>query len=271
MIAKKYKDFAQLAVDVHAQYRDAEPFPHIVLDGVFEELVLEKILAEFPDLSLSENTFRFRGPGERKLAGKGEDQFGPETCSLMHFLNSAPFLTFLQELTGIKETLLPDPYFYGGGLHEIKQDGFLKLHVDFNKHPTLDLDRRINVLVYLNKDWQEHYGGHLELWDRSLHRCVQKISPAFNRMVIFSTTDYSWHGHPDPLACPSELSRKSLALYYFSLGRPAEEVGENHRTLFRGRQGRESRIWFWRQNAVSLLIDCMPPIILRAMRSIRDR
>ena len=103
------------------------------------------------------------------------------------FLNSNNFLQFLQGITSIKEKLVHDPELNGGGLHEIKRGGVLKVHTDFNRHPNLNLDRRINVLIYLNKKWKEEYGGHLELWDKDMSKCVKKISPTFNTMVIFST------------------------------------------------------------------------------------
>ncbi|MGH2611796.1 MAG: 2OG-Fe(II) oxygenase, partial [Rhabdochlamydiaceae bacterium] len=100
----------------------------------------------------------------------------------------------------------------------------------------IGLDRRINVLVYLNKSWKDEYGGHFELWDRDMKNCVNKVPPTYNTMAIFSTTDFSYHGHPDPLQCPQDMSRKSLALYYYSNGRPAEEISlEKHTTLFQQR------------------------------------
>jgi Rps23 Pro-64 3,4-dihydroxylase Tpa1-like proline 4-hydroxylase len=108
-----------------------------------------------------EDKIHYSNPNENKYATKGEYRFGPNTKHLVHFLNSQPFLEFLQEMTGIKETLIPDPYFEGGGFHEIKPGGFLKLHVDFHKHRKMNLDRRLNLLVYLNEDWEESYGGHL--------------------------------------------------------------------------------------------------------------
>ena len=122
--------------------------------------------------------------------------------------------------------------------YEIKRGGVLKVHTDFNRHPNLSLDRRINVLIYLNKNWKEEYGGHLELWDKDMTKCIKKIAPTFNTMVIFSTTDFSNHGHPDPLNCPNERSRKSIALYYFSSGRPEHEIINKHkknRTYFKNR------------------------------------
>ena len=138
------------------------------------------------------------------------------------------------------EKLIIDPELNGGGLHEIKKGGVLKVHTDFNKHPSLDIDRRLNVLIYLNKNWRKEYGGDLELWDSEMRNCKKKISPNFNKMVIFSTNDYSYHGHPDPVDCPLDLSRKSLALYYFSKGRPSTELNVNkvkNQTYFEDRYG----------------------------------
>ena len=92
-------------------------------------------------------------------------------------MNSYEFINFLNNLTGIKEKLIPDPYLWGGGFHELKNEGFLNIHSDFNVHPELKLNRRINLLIYLNKDWQENYGGSLELWDKKMKHCVKRINP----------------------------------------------------------------------------------------------
>jgi Rps23 Pro-64 3,4-dihydroxylase Tpa1-like proline 4-hydroxylase len=200
--------------------------------------MLEEVLKEFPDLSIG-NSYKMDNAGQVKLATKGTKRFGPATKAFTEYLNSQSFVDFLQELTGIKEKLIADHEFSGGGLHEIKRGGYLKLHADFNKHSN-KLDRRLNILIYLNKDWKEEYGGHFELWDRDLAKCAQKIKPDFNTLALFTTTDFSYHGHPDPLQCPENMSRKSLAMYYYSEGRPSEEINqglEKHSTLFVGRKG----------------------------------
>jgi Rps23 Pro-64 3,4-dihydroxylase Tpa1-like proline 4-hydroxylase len=163
---------------------------------------------------------------------------GKATRLLLYQLNSATFINFLEELTGI-DGIIPDPHFVGGGLHQIERGGYLKIHADFNRHKKLSLDRRLNLLIYLNQDWQEEYGGHFEMWDRDMTRCEKKILPLFNRCVIFNTTDFSYHGHPEPLTCPPDRTRRSLALYYYSNGRPAEEIAGGHSTLFRPRPGEE--------------------------------
>ena len=162
--------------------------------------------------------------------------FSDNTNNFINFLNSQHFMNFLQELTDIKEKLIPDPYLEGGGLHELKRDGYLNIHSDFNLHPTMKLDRRLNVLIYLNKNWETEYGGFLELWNKDMDKCVQKIIPEFNRMVIFSTTDFSYHGNPEKVNCSENNSRKSIAMYYYSNGRPnsEKELGL-HSTIFRKR------------------------------------
>ncbi|MFL2878651.1 MAG: 2OG-Fe(II) oxygenase [Candidatus Pelagibacter sp.] len=129
----------------------------------------------------------------------------------------------MNSITGIEETLIPDPYFYGGGLHQIFKGGFLKVHSDFYLHPKMKLDRRLNILIYLNEDWREEYGGALELWDKDMKKCEKKMFPELNNVCIFSTDHRSFHGHPNPLNCPENISRNSIALYYYSVGRPDTE------------------------------------------------
>lgn len=212
-------------------YVSAQPFPHIVLDNLFDDEVLEEVLANFPQPG-EIDWVKFDNPTERKLGYHFASPLARPVRDFLYEMNSAPILQFLEQLTGI-EGLIPDPYYGGAGPHQILPGGFLKVHVDFNWHPLMKLDRRLNLLVYLNKDWEESYGGHLELWDREVERCVQRVLPVFNRTVVFSTTDFSFHGHPTPLACPPGRSRKSVSFYYYSNGRPESERSAPHDTVFR--------------------------------------
>jgi hypothetical protein len=250
--------------DGRAAYMGAQPYPHICLDHFWDAGVLSRVAVEFPELG-GKGDVRFDDPNQRKLATRGEYRFGPETRALVHFLNSQPFLEFLSALTGIGG-LIPDPYFIGGGFHEIRRGGFLKIHADFNRHPDLQLDRRINVLIYLNADWEEGWGGHFELWDREMTQCVQKFLPVFNRMVIFNTTDVSYHGHPDPLTCPGERSRRSLALYYYTNGRPGGEVRADNRitTQFRPRDQDPAKMKNFNR-VKDLVTNLTPPFLLRLL------
>lgn len=270
-INDNYKNLLATAQKHKEQYAAGDPFPNILFENFLNEDFLKEILEEFPDLSKKDH-IKFNNPNEIKLASRGERLFGEKTKKLMHFLNSEPFLNFLQELTGIEEKLLPDPYFEGGGFHEIKPGGLLKVHADFNKHRTAHLDRRLNVLIYLNEDWKEEYGGHFELWTEDMKTCVKKILPKFNTLVVFSTTDFSYHGHPNPLTCPPDRSRKSLALYYYSNGRPAEEVNEgleDHRTLFVPRKGvKEENKMRAFNSFVGVVTAITPPIIITGLKKI---
>ena len=219
------------AAALHAQYGSAEPFPHIVLDGLFDDEALDAVLREFPDRKAMKWR-EFDSPTEKKLGYYHESSSISKTVrDFLNDMNSFEMLLWLEALTGI-DGLIPDPYFGGGGLHQIEPGGFLKVHADFNVHPKLKLDRRLNLLVYLNKDWRDEYGGHLELWDRDGKSCRRKILPLFNRTVVFSTSDTSFHGHPHPLTPPAGESRKSVSLYYYTAGRPEEERSAAHDTLF---------------------------------------
>jgi hypothetical protein len=225
--------YQQLAKQHGPAYVTAQPFPHIALDDFLPVEECEGLLSEFPGPDQLD-WHRFERHHSKKLATRGDQQFGPHTRELMQRLNGAAFLQFLETLTGITG-LIPDPYFEGGGLHQIEPGGHLKIHADFNWHKKLQLDRRINFILSLNTDWREDYHGHLELWDRTMSQCEVKILPIYNRCVVFSTTSTSYHGHPEKLTCPPGRTRKSLALYYYTNGRPEEERGEAHGTLWQER------------------------------------
>jgi hypothetical protein len=181
-------------------------------------------------------TIQFREPYSVKSAENEWRRLGPATQALITELNAPPFLQALQALTGIAN-LLPDPWLDGGGLHQISRGGRLKVHADFNKHQRFDLDRRLNLIVYLNDGWDPAWRGQLELWDQDMAACIDRVDPVLGRAVVFSTTTTSYHGHPDPLECPADTTRKSLALYYYTNGRPDDEVQASHSTLFQTRPG----------------------------------
>jgi Rps23 Pro-64 3,4-dihydroxylase Tpa1-like proline 4-hydroxylase len=230
-----------------AAFSTGDPFPHVVIDGLLPDAVLDQVLTEFP--APEQGPWQeFDGPAEIKLALADTASMGPATRNLLAEFNGQVFIEFLESLTGI-EGLISDPHYVGGGLHQIRTGGFLKVHADFNRHTRLQLDRRLNVLLYLNRDWEESWGGHLELWDQTMTRPGPRILPVFNRMVVFATTDAALHGHPDPLACPPHRARRSMALYYYSNGRPPEEVADGHTTIFRARPGEGFRRGGWKATA----------------------
>jgi Rps23 Pro-64 3,4-dihydroxylase Tpa1-like proline 4-hydroxylase len=254
-----------LAKEKAEQYKNARPFPHIYFDDFLPVEAAEAALKDFPEPKQLTWT-EFDKPTERKLAFDEVEKLPPSVRDVLYFLNSRPMLQFLEVLTGI-QGVISDPYYVGGGLHQIKPGGNLEVHADFNFHTKLKLDRRINVLVYLNKDWKEEYGGHFELWNRDMTAAEQKILPLFNRCAIFSTTSFSYHGHPTPLSCPPDRTRKSMATYYYSNGRPEEEVGDAHSTLFQARPG--VVVEKPRHTMKDVVVAVTPPILISAIKSLR--
>ncbi|MFO0807983.1 MAG: 2OG-Fe(II) oxygenase [Gemmataceae bacterium] len=218
--------------EMASAYRKALPFPHAIWDDFFPPAVLDTVLEHFPQPGqLKWQTFD--NANEKKLAFRQAEALPTPVREFLYFLNSYPMLQFLEKVTGI-EGLIPDPSFTGGGCHQIERGGKLQVHVDFNKLMPSNLDRRLNLLVYLNKDWREEYGGHFELWDATGKQCITKVLPIFNRCVVFSTSETSYHGHPHPLTCPEGRTRKSIATYIYSNGRPEHEVAAEHSTVFAG-------------------------------------
>lgn len=256
---------SEVAERLAPTYQNAQPFPHIVIDDFVDEEALDRVVSEFPAPPA-----RSHGGLEVKKSSLADEmQLGPFTRHYLAQFNSAVFLEFLESLTGISG-LVADPHYLGGGLHQTETGGFLKVHADFNKHKHLKLDRRLNLILYLNRDWKEEWGGHLELWNRDMSKCEAKVAPRFNRCVIFNTTDFSYHGHPDPLTCPEGITRKSIALYYYSNGRPAEEVSSEHSTLFRARPGEVMRrppAYVARTIAENVL----PPIVFKGLAAAAKR
>lgn len=233
------ENLQELASNHSDLYQEAKPFDHIALDDVFDERLLNIINDEFDKVDGEWKEFDTKY--EKKLQFNNDEELGEYTRALIHQLNSAPFLKFLEELTGING-LIPDPYLIGGGLHSIPKGGKLGIHVDFNQYEKLNAYRRVNVLIYLNKDWKEEYGGHLELWNDLKGQEKIKILPIFNRMAIFSTTESSYHGHPKPLNCPENKCRRSLALYYYTAGMDSGITKKKHSTIFVDSNGKKEEL-----------------------------
>lgn len=211
-------------------YSENTPFPNMVFDGFIREHIIEKILKEFPKPN-EINWRKFDNNLEKKLALSNKKDVSPVLLNILNEFNSPVFLDFLSKLTGI-ENLIPDTEFLGGGLHQIETGGKLGIHSDFGLH-TLNGEtvyRRINVLLYLNEDWKEEYNGHLLLLDKNTKEVVKSVLPTVNTMVIFNTNSDSFHGHPIPLNTPNGITRKSLALYYYTKEKPDGKI--NYDTVF---------------------------------------
>lgn len=248
------------------EYRENRPYPHIGIDNFFDKAVIETLISEYPDPSYpSWNRASFDPQFEEaKLSLDRIEEFPPNIRNFVEALNSPIFLTFLEHLVGI-DGLIPDPYLVGGGLHMTPRGGRLGIHADFNLHKKLGLDRRLNLLLYLNENWQAAWGGEFELWDKDVKTKVKSYLPTVNRMVVFSTTDVSFHGHPDPLTCPKGHYRKSIALYYYTNGRPPAERSDAHSTLFKARPGEHKGESVFR----AFVRQLTPPIIWELARRMR--
>lgn len=224
---------ATRADELAPQYAAASPFPHVVLDDFLPEHLLLALGAEFPPAP--EMSIQFKAKLQLKSAEEIWERMGPVTRSVLAALNAGAFVDQLEHLTGIGG-LVADPHLEGGGQHQTVRGGKLGIHADFSRNERLGLERRINVLIYLTPGWQEEWGGHLEFWDDDMTSCGQRIAPFFGRSVIFTTTASSFHGVPDALACPPEVTRKSLALYYYTPVE-VEPSSQEHKAVFRRRPG----------------------------------
>lgn len=251
--------------DLRDRYVSAQPFPHIAIDDFLPPALLERCLADFPDSCQAEDTYN--RDQERLKRSYLPDVLPQQTRQLFYAFNSLPFIEVIQNISGI-EGLIPDPYFLGGGFHEIVEGGHLSIHADFNHHQPMNLERRINVLIYLNRDWTEEYGGQLELWDDDMRQCVQSYVPIFNRCVIFSTTSRSNHGNPKPVRHPERTPRRSIALYYYTATWDATR--RDHTTQFKVRPGTNDAP-DWQVKRKELASDLLPPMLRRRMGRIKDR
>lgn len=244
--------------ELHAAYVSAEPFPHGVYENFLPREVLDRIWAEFPP----NEPGRFSDAHSKLKTGYQLEKIrSAYTNAVINALNSHAFLDFLVALTGIPG-LIGDPYQAGGGLHETRRGGHLSIHADFNLHERLKLKRRLNLILFLNRDWEESFGGALELWARDMSECRAKILPEMGRAVIFNTDSDSFHGHPDPLTCPENRTRRSLALYYYSIEGALDPNLMSRTTDFRVRPGTADRA-DTKLKTKYLLRDLTPPLLWR--------
>ncbi|MCH7935535.1 MAG: 2OG-Fe(II) oxygenase [Proteobacteria bacterium] len=224
--------YARLAIKCREQYGNADPFPHIVLDDFLPDAMARALAADFPEPDSKKTWVECKHENATKHYQHDETKLPPLIRKMLREFNSRNFVLFIETLTGIPN-LIPDPYFTGGGAHSSSGGDFLKIHADFNWHDKLLLHRRVNALFYLNEDWREEWGGHLELWDSEMTSAVQHISPDLNRLVVFSTSEHSHHGHPHPLQSPTGVNRKTLNLYYYTRFWDDREMSEPHFTQYK--------------------------------------
>ena len=237
-----YRRLQQIAETRAEEYRQAQPFPHLVIDDFISPKAVDLLLNDYQmprDRIKQDDNSETLGDGTlaqfRKDWLSMEIRSGVQVRRFFWELNCADFLCFLQKLSGIPN-LIADPYRAGGGMHETRSGGFLMVHADYNRQPETDLERRMNVIVYLNKDWQPEWGGDLEIWTPDMKECVKKVAPLAGRAIIFNTGSETWHGHPHPLACPPDRARKSVSSFYYTNGGSGSTP---HMTIWKKLPGQE--------------------------------
>lgn len=217
------------------EFAAAEPFGYVVIDQFLDEERVHEVSRALPSYreALSVGTSFKTVNEDRKVQVEDSERFPPAVRELHEFLNGTQFLETLGHITGIDE-LKCDPKSTGGGIHQTGRGGRLDVHVDFNYLPDLLAFRRLNLLLYLNPEWDETWGGQLELWDQDVKTCLQSVLPTLNRCLIFETNDVSYHG-VTRVTCPLDQARKSYSAYYYTHAAPPGFHDNFHGTVFKAR------------------------------------
>lgn len=208
-------------------FKNAVPYPHIVIENFLSDDIASELEETFPPI---DNTwYRYWNPIEKKYAKNTFDGLSAYQ-TLFETLQTDDFVNKISQITGISG-IEADPYLHGAGIHYHPRGGKLDMHLDYSIHPKSGKERRINIILYLNRDWNVEYGGDLQLWNSEFTQCEARISPKFNSAVIFRTSDISYHGLPTPITCPINKGRKSIAIYYVS--DPRTDITPRYKAEFR--------------------------------------
>lgn len=239
-----FDSLQQRKSDIRADYQAKKPFRYVMFENFFHDDKAEAIYQNYPSIEDGKWDGTTYLDQKNKFQKTKFDE-GSALDRVFRELNSPTFLQWLQEVTEVEDDLIADDELFGGGLHQSINGAYLNVHVDYNIHPQTQYHRRLNVLVYMNKDWKDEYEGHLELWnlsDGDDKILLGKYAPTFNRCVIFETNEISFHGHPKPLKTPKDVNRKSIATYYYSKSRPAHEIAQGHNTIYVNTEGLNGQV-----------------------------
>jgi dTDP-glucose 4,6-dehydratase len=221
--------------ELNYKFTNTDPYDHIIIPNFLNEEFAEKIFSEFPIDIHSENWYEYNNPIEKKFANDNISLMPRCIKKLFNLLSCKEITEKINLLSGI-EKLEYDPYLHGAGLHIHSKGGKLDMHLDYEKHPNLDKERRLNIIIYMSKNWQKEWNGDSELWNKDLTKCVVKSPVVFNTALIFKTNEISWHGLPEEITCPEGIFRKTIAYYYISdlESKPNENIigndGSGYRT-----------------------------------------
>lgn len=259
-----YQEAKEIGVSLAVDYQSRTPYHYISVDNFLPLNVLERVREEA--LSMGDKTPENASGNERLKTSFNPDRMPPYSKAVFQALNARPFLQFLEGMSGIKG-LIPDPYFMGGGIHRTNTTGFLDIHADFNHHKVMNLERRLNLLIYLNPGWEAEFGGSFEVWSNDMSEKVASFAPIMNRMCCFSTGDDTMHGNPTPVNHPEGNPRLSIALYYYTS--TWEEGRISQSTVFKRRPGSNDA-----HNSEAYLRvarDLIPPLLYRKARNLMHR
>ncbi len=223
-------------LDAYRQkFQTAEPFPFVTFDEFLEPDFAAEVAAAYPTFADAlERGFSFNFVNEKqKIQIMDPSKFPEPVTRLNEAIQSQQFRDRLSYITGIPD-LISDDELVGAGMHITGPQGRLDVHVDFNYIEARQLHRRLNILIYLNPEWEPNWGGEVELWDVDVRRCYQALQPRLNRCVIFETSDHSFHGVA-AVNCPEGHQRRSFAAYYYTREPPSGWDGQAHSTVFRAR------------------------------------
>lgn len=212
-ISAIFGDWINQTSQLNEQFSTGIPYEHVEIPNFFHEDYATKLLELFPTLE-NPRWYQYHNPIEKKYS---LNHFGdlPEYSNLFDTLQSDAFINKMKEISSISN-LEKDPFLHGAGLHYHPRGGKLDMHLDYSIHPITKKERRVNLIIYLNREWREEWEGSLELWDNQYTNCIRKILPRWNTAVLFRTSDISYHGMPKPFQCPADGGRKSIAIYYVS-------------------------------------------------------
>jgi len=239
-----YEKWESQLPEISKKYQQAHPFPHIRLPDFIQEAVVAQVVKEFPKPG-DATWIHYKHYNENKLGKTNRKEFPDTVGRVIDEFNSLRFAGFMSKLTGIPG-LIPDPSLDGGGMHQTERGGFLNMHADFTMHHhEKHWHRRVNLILYLNEGWQPEWLGELELWDRGMKQCESKIPPIYNNVAIFNTDESSFHGYPTPINFPDGTTRRSLALYYYTLENDPNYVAKSTNYQPRPGEGLKSSILIW--------------------------
>lgn len=254
----------EIGSSVAADYQSTTPYHYTCIDDFLPLEILERVREEA--LQMGDVPAQNASDNEKLKTSFNPDRMPAYSKAVFHALSSRPFIQFLENMSGIKG-LIPDPYYLGGGIHRTNTTGYLDIHADFNHHSIMNLERRMNVLIYLNPDWKEEYGGSFEVWSNDMKEKIAGFTPVMNRMCCFSTGDNTMHGNPEPVNHPNGDPRLSIALYYYTA--TWEDGRDAQSTVFKRRAGSNDARSY--EATLRVVRDFVPPLLYRKSRNLIAR